>query len=90
MQQGRYDGSFGKIPEMGDPEYEDFAANPYSFRQSEELLERQKKRCEDYKKSLKKKDSKKQPARRVARRLHRSLRRVDRYLCWGLFYSKNR
>jgi len=59
MQKGRYDGSFGKIPEMGDPEYEDFATNPYSFRQSEYLLERQKKRCEDYKKSLKKKDSKK-------------------------------
>ena len=53
--EGRYDGSFGKIPEMGDPEYENFAAAPYSFRQSEELLERQKKRCADYKKSLKKK-----------------------------------
>lgn len=54
MLEGRYNGSFGKIPEMGDPEYEEFAKDPYSFSQTEELLERQKKRCEDYKKSQKK------------------------------------
>ena len=72
MQKGRYDGSFGKIPELGDPGYEAFVENPYAFpssgigphdRTPEEILkdirERQKKRCEDYKKSLKKKDSKK-------------------------------
>lgn len=68
MLKGRYDGSFGKIPEMGDPEYEKFAKNPYGFPSSgvgphdktpEETLrdirERQKKRCEDYQKSQKKK-----------------------------------
>ena len=73
MQGGRYDGSFGKIPEMDDPEYKSFAEDPYpllvlngpnhtSFNSDEsqkKILERQKKRCEDYKKSLKKKDSKK-------------------------------
>ncbi|MCQ2092194.1 MAG: hypothetical protein MJY85_05895 [Fibrobacter sp.] len=52
---GKYNGSFGKMPEKGDPEYEDFARDPYEFRASPELLARQQKRCEDYKKSLKKK-----------------------------------
>lgn len=56
---GRYDGSFGKMPEIGDPEYVQFAENPYLvsiFVQEDDgsLLARQKKRCEDYKKSLKK------------------------------------
>ena len=69
MQKGRYDGSFGKIPEMGDPEYNSFAEDPYpslvldgpgltpfnSDESQKKILERQKKRCEDYKKSLKKK-----------------------------------
>ena len=69
MQKGRYHGSFGKIPEMGDPEYESFANEPYpslilggpgltpfnSDESQKKILERQKKRCEDYKKSLKKK-----------------------------------
>jgi len=54
-EKGKYNGSFGKMPEKGDPEYEDFARNPYEFRGSPELLARQQKRCEDYKKSLKKK-----------------------------------
>ena len=68
MQKGRYDGSFGKIPEMGDPEYASFAKNPYpslvldgpdltpfnSDESQKAILERQMKRCEDYKKSLKK------------------------------------
>ncbi|MBQ9225199.1 MAG: hypothetical protein IJ177_03295 [Fibrobacter sp.] len=58
---------------MDDPEYKSFAEDPYpllvlngpnhtSFNSDEsqkKILERQKKRCEDYKKSLKKKDSKK-------------------------------
>ncbi len=68
MQKGRYDGSFGKIPEMGDPEYASFAKNPYpslvldgpdltpfnSDESQKAILERQMKRCEDYKKSLNK------------------------------------
>ncbi len=68
MQKGRYDGSFGKIPEMGDPEYASFAKDPYpslvldgpgltpfnSDESQKTILERQKKRCEDYKKSLNK------------------------------------
>lgn len=67
MQKGRYDGSFGKIPEMGDPEYASFAEDPYpsivfdgpgltpfnSDESQKTILERQKKRCEDYKKSKK-------------------------------------
>lgn len=64
MQKGRYDGTFGKIPEVGDPEYKSFAEDPYpesivnakSFSTPESqkaILERQKKRCEDYKKSKK-------------------------------------
>ncbi|MBR4784475.1 MAG: hypothetical protein IK012_04385 [Fibrobacter sp.] len=68
MQKGRYDGTFGKIPEVGDPEYNSFAEDPYpsmvldgpgltpfnSDESQKTILERQKKRCEDYKKSLKK------------------------------------
>ncbi|MCQ2125420.1 MAG: hypothetical protein MJZ25_14675 [Fibrobacter sp.] len=53
-EKGKYDGSFGKMPEKDDPEYAEFAKNPYEFEATPELLERQKKRCEDYKKSLKK------------------------------------
>lgn len=53
---GRYHGSFGKMPEVGDPEYDEFAENPYSILKTKgtKLLVRQQKRCEDYKKSLKK------------------------------------
>jgi len=51
---GVYDGSYGLMPEIQDPEYEEFAKDPYEFEATPELLERQKKRCEDYKKSLKK------------------------------------
>ena len=68
MQKGRYDGSFGKIPEMGDPEYASFTKDPYpslvldgpdltpfnSDESQKAILERQKKRCADYKKSLNK------------------------------------
>ena len=68
MQKGRYDGSFGKIPEMGDPEYASFTKDPYpslvldgpgltpfnSDESQKAILERQKKRCKDYKKSLNK------------------------------------
>lgn len=53
-EKGKFNGSFGKIPEKGDSEYEAFAENPYDFEASPKLLERQKKRCEDYRKSLKK------------------------------------
>ncbi|MCQ2089791.1 MAG: hypothetical protein MJY93_06040 [Fibrobacter sp.] len=54
----RFNGTFGLIPEMGDPEYEMFAKTPYSDMPrnvADSILIRQQKRCEDYKKSLKKK-----------------------------------
>lgn len=51
----RFDGTFGMMPDVGDPEYKNFTKDPYEFEATPELLERQKKRCEDYKKSLKKK-----------------------------------
>lgn len=55
---GFYDGSFGKIPEKGDPGYNLFVEDPYGVKfdkaTSDSILVRQQKRCEDYKKSLKK------------------------------------
>lgn len=56
---GRYDGTFGKIPDISDPEYAEYAKEPYPSssifdRKNDSLLKRQQKRCEDYKKSLKK------------------------------------
>ena len=51
-----YHKSFGLIPEESDPEYEEFKRHPYHYANSASLkmLERQKKRCEEYKKSQKK------------------------------------
>jgi len=59
-EKGRYDRSFGKMPEVGDPEYIQFAKDPYPAsifvqKVNDSILIRQQKRCEDYKKSLKKK-----------------------------------
>jgi len=50
-----YNKSFGLIPEENDPEYEKFKRYPYSYYAPTELLEKQKRRCEEYKKSQKKK-----------------------------------
>jgi len=51
-----YNKSFGLIPEENDPEHGDFKMFPYSsYHITSGLLERQKARCEEYKKSQKKK-----------------------------------
>jgi hypothetical protein len=54
-----YDKSFGLIPEESDPEYGHFKLSPYQYRAPPELLERQKRRCEEYKATQKKKEGKK-------------------------------
>jgi hypothetical protein len=53
-----YNKSFGLIPEENDLEYEKFKRNPYLYYAPIELLERQKARCEEYKKTQKKKSGK--------------------------------
>ena len=54
--QATFHKSFGLIPEESDPEYEEFKRHPYHYANSasSKMLERQKKRCEEYKKSQKK------------------------------------
>jgi len=55
-----YNKSFGLIPEENDPEYDKFKMFPYGgYHITSELLERQKARCEEYKKSQSKKGSRK-------------------------------
>jgi hypothetical protein len=55
-----YNKSFGLIPEEKDPEYHKFKMFPYGgYHITSELLERQKARCEEYKKSQRKKGNRK-------------------------------
>ena len=54
-----YNKSFGLLPEETDHEYENFKRNPYRYYAPPSLLEKQKARCEDHKKSQKKKGNKK-------------------------------
>jgi len=54
-----YNKSFGLIPEENDPEYDKFKRNPYLYYAPTELLEKQKRRCEEYKESQRKKRNKK-------------------------------
>jgi len=54
-----YNKSFGLIPEENDSEYEKFKRAPYSYYAPTELLEKQKRRCEEYKESQRKKGNKK-------------------------------